>query len=483
VNFFTVTQYRIRPFLTSPLWREWNDVIQSENLLRTMMDMYARSGSVTAMKPILEKLMNPSVSLYGFMMKVFGDSDKIDDAIDVFHTMLNDQRIKPNIHTFNILLNACAQSKLLERNAYERAYELINVLCANERCAHLAIRPDVITYNTLLKCLSRSTSSSSSSYQSIGVQAVAILSEMESRSKTDPRLKPTLITYNLAIQACLRVNDQFRMDAIMNIMQEDNIRPDTRLCNTIMNYYAQTGTIESADQSESFLASLKVMGQTDATVRPNVYTYNIVLNAVGRSNHPNFAQRMWSIYESMIVDQVAPDGVTYKTLLSYFAREPNSISRADELLLESERNKFKHVFRPDFPCYAMVIHNYLKFNNVENATKLLFRWMYVCTSSSDTRKGINATSNAISNIQDQSMTSTYYQLLQAWIQKGEIEQATSVVEKIQLLYDSKEQNLYRSIEPPNKKIYALLYKAWDESVHPSKDTHMAKLRENIDTFQ
>lgn len=449
-------------------------------LLSTMMYMNERCGAISATKMILTEILNPTLPLYGSMIKAYGEADQINDAIDVFNTMLNDERVATNIYTFNVLLNACSISKTVGHMAYDRAIELVNLLNTNERCVKFQLQPDKITYNTLFKCLTKSATCK----EGASIIAETILQEMEERSKTDDQIKPNLITFNLAIAVCLLVNDQERMNVFMNKMEQYNLKADARLCNTILNQYAQTGTFESAERAESFLLNLKKMGETDKSVRPNVFTYNIVLNAWGRSNHPNFAHRMMSIYESMLRDQVIPDAVTYNTLLFHLTKMPNNIGVADMLLQELENNN-NVKYQPGYEAYATLIKAYIKLRDVENASKILFRWFDVVRR--------NPTVSEERDLVVESMTPLYHQLAQMCIQLGDLERATTVTEKIYDLYvdGSREQATLlpkkghgTSIpELPSVKTYLLLYEAWNKSCHQSKEMYLAKIRARIDSYQ
>ena len=420
------------------------------------------------------------------MIQAYGEADRIDDSIDVFNSMLNDQRVIPNIYNFNILLNACAISKSLGHMAHDRANELVSLLKTNERCVQLHIQPDKVTYNTLLKCLTKS----STCKEDASIIAETILLEMEERCKSDDQIKPNATTFNLAIGVCLLVNDQERMNEFMNKMEQYSLKADERLCNTILNHYAQAGTFESAERAESFLLNLKKMGESDKSVRPNVYTYNILLNAWGRSNHPNFAHRMISIYESMLLDQVIPDDVTYNTILFHLAKTERNIGMADKVLQDIEScnkdNVVKHQLKYD--TYSILMKAYIKFRDAENATKLLFRWFDVVRRNPTT--GMSKDRDLVV----QSMTPLYHQLAHMWAQLGDLERATTVTEKIYDLYMDGNRERSTNVvgkrhhnttipEPPSVRTYLLLYEAWNKSGHQLKEMYLSKMKERIDSYQ
>jgi hypothetical protein len=446
-----------------------NSVYYKEQLLSSFLDMNARFGNTAAAKEILSEVSNTSTSLYGFVIKTFGEADQIDNAVDVFHTMLQDQRVIPNIYTFNVLLNACSTSKSLGYKVFDRATQLIDTLRTNERCVQLQLRPDKVTYNTLLKCLVKSATCK----EDASAVAEAILLEMEERNKSDPQIKPSTVTFDYAINVCLLVKDEDRMNSFMNMMDKYNLRADARLCNSVLNHYAQTGTPESAERAESFLSTLKQMGQRDNAVQPNVYTYNMVLNAWGRSNHPEYVSRMSKIYESMLSDQIEPDEVTYRTMISRFVKSPNSIGMADKLLLELENdeNGKKGRSLPICNLYTMVIQAYLRSRDAERATELLFRWLNTISDNGTASKKRGSVLD--------SMTPMYHQLVELWILLGDLERATEVAEK---LYDMHLKQNNKNTEAPSIQTYFLLHKLWNQSTNQSKDKYLAKIIERIDSY-
>jgi pentatricopeptide repeat protein len=458
-NFHSVFYIHIKLTVTHRLifiFEQYFHLKNSEQLVQAVMNVSAQAGNPNAAITMLLKVKSPTVSLYGFIIIAYGKSGNIDHAVDVFYTMLNDHRVTPNIQMLNTLLNACAESKMSTHDMSDRTTKILHILQNNERCLKLNMQPDLFTYNILLKCLLKSL------HQNASAQAEAILDDMEHRSKTDSSIQPNKITFNLALQICLQTNDEIRTDAFMLRMQTSNVRPDARLCNTILNHYAQTGTAESAQRAESFLVEMMEMAKTDASVQPNIYTYNIVLNAWGRSSDPMALHRMWTIYKNMVTDKVELDEVTYMTLITHCSKSEKSIHKADRLLesIESSLDYSNKDVQLDHTYYVTIIKGYILFNDADNATRILLRFIKTFMKGK-TRSG--------------PIPSLYYHTARAWIKSGSIERASAAMEKIQGFYD--EQSLP---EPPDLQTYLMLYNAWKNSTHPDRDEHLVRIKSRLD---
>ena len=106
--------------------------------------------------------------------------------------MLQDSRVKPDVETFNALIDAWAKSSYPD--AVEQAFAVISIMEEDAKCLELGLRPDAITFSTLLKCLAASKSSYA------GKRAEDVLDDIERRhSAGDTDMKPDVIAYTLAI--------------------------------------------------------------------------------------------------------------------------------------------------------------------------------------------------------------------------------------------------------------------------------------------
>lgn len=416
------------------------------------MKLYFQYGKPNELKSSLLQMKNPSVDLYGLMIKAYGDADKIDLAIDSFYAMIEDDRVSPNIEMFNLLLNALAKSSVTTPDITERAFLILMLLNSNYRCRQLGLKPDAVTYNTFLKCLTKSYC------QNIALQAEAILNEMDHRAAADISLQPNRITYNLAIRIALRMNDRSRVDKFIARMQKSNVSADTRLFNAVLNHYAQIGSVESARRAESLLIDMIEMGKHDFAIRPNVYSFNIVMNAWAQSDDPGSCHRMWLLYRNMSSHNLELDEVTYNTLISHFTKTKSSLCMADKLLQKMEKTLeyTEDRAQPNFVLYANVIKAFLEFEDVQNATRLLFQAIGVYEKG-HVRGGPSAL--------------IYHQIVLSWIKFGDIEQASDTIFKLHHLFISQKIPV-----SPHTSTYNALSDAWNSSSRPERNLHVTKIK-------
>jgi pentatricopeptide repeat protein len=426
-------------------------------LFGILMELYVRLGRPEEAKSILLQIENPSADLYGIMIQAYGEADKIDLALDSFHSMMKDPRINPNIEIFNVLLNVLAESSVTTPDIADRAMVILTLLNSNYRCKQLRLKPDAVTYNTFLKCLSKSF------HPNIAVQAEAILDEMENRANVDRSLHPNKITYNLAIRIALRMKDRSRIDLFLARMQKSNLSADTRLFNAVLNHYAQTGSTESAQRAESLLIDMIEMGKFEYAIRPNVFSFNIVLNAWAQSEDQVARHRMWIIYLNMTSQNIELDEVTYKTLISHFAKTLNGIHQAEKLLQTIE-NTLEYAagnIRLDFVLYTTVIKAFIEFNDAQNATRTLFRAIGVY------ERGF---------LRGGPSSSIYHQIVLTWIKLGDIEHASDTIYKLHDLYTA-----HKIPVSPHAKTFNTLIDAWNNSTRSEQNLHLVKIKAILDS--
>ena len=136
--------------------------------------------------------------------KSLGNSDRAYQTTELLHSMLQDSRVEPIVKIFTSLIDALAKS--LQPDAVEQAFVVLRLMEQDVKC----LKPDVITFRTLLKCLAASKGSDTER------RAEAVLEDMERRHCAgDTDMKPYVIAYTLAIKACFRAGDLARADAVI----------------------------------------------------------------------------------------------------------------------------------------------------------------------------------------------------------------------------------------------------------------------------
>jgi pentatricopeptide repeat protein len=177
------------------------------------MDVYAREGNVELAQAMFAKIESPNVLQYCLLIKAYGGHGQPEFGEQILRTMLKeDSGVDPNIECFNILLNAWASNATIP-DAPNRALAVIRFMDHDLKCIQLGLQPDVVSFNTVLKCLAAASAtteptltstsdplSAGNSYSSIndvGQFTEDILNEMADRFKHGNRsVLPDVITYN-----------------------------------------------------------------------------------------------------------------------------------------------------------------------------------------------------------------------------------------------------------------------------------------------
>lgn len=422
----------------------------------TMMDIYALTNKLEKAESIFTRV-EPDITKYELMIKAYGKSDNADQATRAVHAILSDARIQPGIRVFTSLLNALAECS--RRDVVEEAFAVVRLLEENPRCVDLGIRPDVPFFHALLKCLSASNSSD------VGSRSEAVLDDMGSRFLAgDIHTKPNAFTFTLAIKACLHAGDLGRADAIMKRMEKSDTPPNVRTYNNILQHYSQLGTPAAAERTEQILAYMKDLSTSNTSVQPDVVSYNIALAGWARSGASDSAGRMWTIYEQMMADKINPSMSSYNTMITFFARsnKKNVLAKAKYLLQEMTNSNQLDV-RPDYRHFNPVLNGFLRINDAANATELLVRYIDVYTKYNNEVTKPNLC--------------FFDEVTKAWMRAGDLAKATSFLEKIQQLHDTK-----LLPEGPNHETYRALLVAWTRSSHPDKNVYATKLYAKLASF-
>ncbi|KAL3904389.1 MAG: hypothetical protein SGARI_004940, partial [Bacillariaceae sp.] len=102
-----------------------------------------------------------------------------------------------------------------------------------------------------------------------------------------------------------------------------NLRPNVDTYNVVLECHAKSGNIESGERAEIILREMETLSKAgDKDVKPNILSYNRVLNAWANSRNPTAVTRSDSLILEMILKQeprIMPDTVSYSTLLKTIA--------------------------------------------------------------------------------------------------------------------------------------------------------------------
>jgi ribosome-associated toxin RatA of RatAB toxin-antitoxin module len=433
-----------------------------------MMDIYANAGRLDKVIEIFQNrfMEHRDFNAYSTLMKAYGNCNLANISEQILVTLLNEKQ-DIDIHNievlFHTLINAWSISSAPD--AIHRAIKALKTMKEHPTCIQNNIQPNVITYTTLLNCFSKLAGSRTNKdidKSEISRFAEEIIAEMENISggtlhdSVTDHMYPNFIPYTTAIKLCLTVQDYTRSQAILlRFENSDNVSVPTKFYSELIHQCTLPGTAVSAIQGEKFLFHMIRLSkkQNKPSLTPNERLFIKVINTWIKSNDIDSSNRVWNIYDKYLKCSAEFDlsDRTYDLLIPYFATAStgNFVEKADQILQRMEedfrRSKRRgdleeHLnekddgttyerslakLQPSYRHYVPVIKGYLDGNDVENATKVLMQQIEICVDESNPMK-----KRAISPIPP-----TYLGIVNGWIELGQLEKASFIVETVQDLFD------------------------------------------------
>jgi pentatricopeptide repeat protein len=452
-----------------------------------MMAIYASTKQLDKVKSLFHQTSKSGNYPHTILTKALGNCKKPEDAEQVVRDLLRDPKTTGvDIEVINCLINAWAECLRTDPNAADRAYQVYRWIYDDPICARFQIRPDVVTFTTILNCLART-----GRYQRMtdAAQKVeVVLNEMEHRFNAGGvDCKPDSILYNVAIKACLNANDFKRAEYILHQMEHGistslpsslsgshhnvNIRPDVRSYGMILHCYSQVGTRDAADRAEQIHNRMRSYSQAsnNSFLKPNVNTYNMILSGWALSGAPDASDRMWMIYEQMTdVDHIALDMYNYTTLLAFLSKSNKSIDmqRALKVLqvMQTIAYRPEHLgIKPDGRHYGLVLQGFVALGDIDSAAQVMNMFVdsYVAGRCRRT------------DIPDRKV---FNWIVSAWVHRNELILATWFI--LDTITAKSNMNVVSPIGPDYSTVMDLR-EAWTASQHPEKDKYLSKIDSQV----
>jgi pentatricopeptide repeat protein len=328
------------------------------------------------------------------------------------------------------------------------------------------LRPDVYTFGTMFKCLSRVQQNDA------GRQAADLVLDMERRYKEgDLNLKPTSVSYTMAIKIALGVDDWETAEMLMMRAKTDSSVStilDVRAYNAILRFLSQRGTISAAEHAERILKEHMKL--------PDVISFTTVMRAwtQATSTCTETEERVYNLYRHMKSQQkVAPNIVTFQTLIPFFSslHTPQALARAESLLndmIASNENDLS----PDHRHYIPVLTGYAEIHDALNARRILERYIADYINRVDRDEIISS----------RPVPANFDVVLRAYLRNGDIDGATAFIDEMQKLKDDG-----KIPEGPDYRTYSGLLSAWkalsDEDDSERRDWQILRLQKIVDDLQ
>lgn len=248
-------------------------------------------------------------------------------------------------------------------------------------------------YNVCLGCLSKSST------EEFCLAAEDLLYEMENLSTrgNSSNVRPNTVSYSSVIRAFSNIGDADKAETILERLiheyvrtNDHRLRPSTQCFNNALQAWAQKSrksqSPDAPARAEALLDRMRRLHKTaDVPVKPDVTSYNILMDVWGHSAVPGSDKRVLAILQDMIAAEdgdIAPSTISYNIAINAFAQTGN-FEKAEWLLqsmyeaYDQKQALWDHsVAKPNLVSWNSLLSAYAKsrnFDAVERAERALER--------------------------------------------------------------------------------------------------------------
>mmetsp|Transcript_37281 Transcript_37281/g.111665 ORF Transcript_37281/g.111665 Transcript_37281/m.111665 type:complete len:934 (-) Transcript_37281:182-2983(-) len=380
---------------------------RAEEILSRMEREAGLSGSASkGMRYFL-----PNTVCYNTVLLGYANAGDPEATERILHHMITlhsegkfgDRTAKPEIASFNTCLRAWAKSR--KSGAAARALALLREMetLASSNAQKSVICPDVVSYNTVLDCLARSSAAE---------KAEELLLRMESFYKSKGRndeytvaVKPDLISYNTVLSGFSRcgsrnkprrqhnslhadegglgnrVEPAERAESLLRRMKATKVNPDVVSYNACITAWSRSGLGERAsERAEAILREMEESSRRGSpeggAVLPDAISYSAVIDAHARSGAPDAGQKAETVLQRMESRSMEANIFTYNSLMNAWAKSgaPGAAKRAESILIRLEQSRdgrkgstISRLPRPNLISYCTVLNAWAHSRDKEKA--------------------------------------------------------------------------------------------------------------------
>jgi pentatricopeptide repeat protein len=258
-------------------------------------------------------------------------------------------RFKPQVAAFNSVLLAYARAN--RADAPQQAIRVLAKIYDWYTSGRTDVLPNKETYAAVLGAFAKNGKPDSP------IVVRQLLVHMEALAETYPSVRPDYSCHNAYIAALLdsrncghlsaRQGAKLANDYLNEMMSslDDTVRPNTWTFNMVISAWSRSGEVEIVERAEELVEQLEAYheesGHSDKT-RPNCNTYNCLIACYGRSKLPSKATRAHDVLRKMQKlaetgdPSIRPDTVTYNSVMNAYAktRKQSAPHKVEELLRE-----------------------------------------------------------------------------------------------------------------------------------------------------
>uniref|UniRef100_A0A7S2KNY5 Pentacotripeptide-repeat region of PRORP domain-containing protein n=1 Tax=Leptocylindrus danicus TaxID=163516 RepID=A0A7S2KNY5_9STRA len=386
----------------------------------------------------------------------------------------NTLAVQPDRVMFNIAIDAWGKSTSKEdlNIAPLRAEELLQKM---EQFQSERLKPDTVTYNTVMEVWCRSltkrkSGGSRTKENRIAAQRVmSILKRMEQMyEEGEERVKPDTRTYTTAMDVLAKSSapgSARQAEQILIQMKRahasgnEDARPNAFSYSALIYAWAKSNEHCAAERAESILRETERLSLTDNTLRPFTQTYDAVIDAWARSPHPRAHERAKSVFIEMLQryragdERVEPTVRSFSKVFLAFARasthDKTSPYKAEEFLQLMEdlnRRGIVHV-QPNSIIFTTLIDTWAK-SASHNPKQAPERAEYLLTRMQQSY------ANGETHLKPDNVA--FCSVVDAWVKSGRTDAAlriVSLISQMEKLYKFRRGDVDDEDLKPNKMPY------------------------------
>ena len=388
---------------------------------------------------------------------------------------------QPDTSIYNCLIDGIAKFMVrrkikrgnLSRTYANEAQQIVRKMDYLHQNYGLSTKPDIITYNSVLKVLALS-----GSY----LQTEDILKQMEEGKL---RCKPDVVSYATVLDSHVKGRsriaatratdilervetnyylankdlslDENRLGGLEKLKSTKHLKPNIELYSTVINAFAtnREKSLRSILSRNLLQKVERLYSEGDVFMRPNVILYNSVINSHVKSPNPEDPLEAERIFERMVTKNISPDVVTYNTLISVWANANITKTCIDpcEKVLGLLEDMIARNISPNVKTFNTVLHSLSKQGKPEMAEEFL----------KEMRDKFQVTPDIFS----------YNSVIAAWARSSH-DQAGLKAEAILLALEENNQ-----LPTPDSVTYCTVMNAWGKVGNPKRSEVLLGRLENI----
>lgn len=258
----------------------------NEITLGCLVDACVKCGNLKKALEIVEKEKSVPINtiIFTTILKGFTRERNFDKALEMFNIMKSNPQIKPNIITYNSLLDCAVQSGQF-KNMHEIFMEIMKY--SDSECS-----ADIITFSTYLKGLCRA-------------KEIEKAYQLFLNLRNEKKFKIDEVMYNSLLDGLIKAHDHEKCSQVYIYMKEDNIKASNVTYSILIKLFSNQGMV---DKALDILQQMK-----NENLKPGLIVYTCLIQTCIKYKR---IELIMKLYQEFISNNIRGDVVFYNTLIS-----------------------------------------------------------------------------------------------------------------------------------------------------------------------